>query len=412
MEEPYTHEHPRFTQWVTINDYLREPFVVIDVGVQGGEHVRWRHLGDMVHVYGFDAITEVINQLKASKPLPNRTYRALALGNEDGDREFYIPANTFSASFYSSGAESRENVGGIQAGTRTIPIRRLDTLMANGELPPADYIKIDSEGFEPEILRGAREYLARSAPVCVTVETGFAVSPVYPRSQFTEISDILTEHRMTLTELSYVRSPTQTYLDERAKRPWKTPDVMADSPDMQVGKPGTFDILFCRDLIQENIFPHQVSGAMAEPPSTDFLIKTMINYELHGLMDCAVAVARHFQPQLAERFDVEKAIALLLRRPRNSRYTADVANCMVMIGELRKRCADAETALNTTTLLAVRLLGRLATAPARLFNRYVVEALRPARKGQLPDADDEVMDYENFDRPLILKQSKSRSTAD
>jgi FkbM family methyltransferase len=34
-------------------------------------------------------------------------------------------------------------------GPRTVEVRRLDTLFAAGEIPPAYHIKIDCEGFEP-----------------------------------------------------------------------------------------------------------------------------------------------------------------------------------------------------------------------------------------------------------------------
>jgi hypothetical protein len=36
MDQLYTNESPAFTTWFVENDLLEEPFVVIDVGVQGG----------------------------------------------------------------------------------------------------------------------------------------------------------------------------------------------------------------------------------------------------------------------------------------------------------------------------------------------------------------------------------------
>jgi FkbM family methyltransferase len=32
-------------------------------------------------------------------------------------------------------------------------MRKLDTLLAEGAIPPADFIKIDCEGFEPAVLK-------------------------------------------------------------------------------------------------------------------------------------------------------------------------------------------------------------------------------------------------------------------
>ena len=60
----FFNENPRFTKWLVASGGLREPFVVIDVGVQGGENPRWRFLGDHLIVHGFDAIKEAVDDLK------------------------------------------------------------------------------------------------------------------------------------------------------------------------------------------------------------------------------------------------------------------------------------------------------------------------------------------------------------
>src|SRR5215510_4885577 len=86
----YHNDQADFTRWVIANAYLQEPFVAVDVGVQGGEHIRWGLLGDRVRVYGFDALSEAIDRIAAQGQRPNRVYRAMAIGNEDGEREFYV----------------------------------------------------------------------------------------------------------------------------------------------------------------------------------------------------------------------------------------------------------------------------------------------------------------------------------
>ena len=99
-------------------------------------------------VYGFDAIHEAIDRLTEKGRRPNRVYRALALGNEDGERTFYVPANTFASRSGVANMEVGARSGEGRPGPRNVPIRKLDTLFAAGEIPLADYIKIDTEGFE------------------------------------------------------------------------------------------------------------------------------------------------------------------------------------------------------------------------------------------------------------------------
>jgi len=88
----------------------------------------------------------------------------------------------------------------------------------------------------------------------------------------------------------------------------------------------------------------------------------MINFELHGLMDCAVDLAQHYATMLAERIDVEEAIERLIYRPTAVRNTADVVECMRMIDDLRVRIAE----LTGTTGRPER---KLKPASARLWRK-------------------------------------------
>ena len=79
-----------FTKWVVSAGLLTEPFVLIDVGVQGGENIRWRPLGDCLVVHGFDPIEEVVQKLaEENRGRSNRHYHCMALGNADGEQAFY-----------------------------------------------------------------------------------------------------------------------------------------------------------------------------------------------------------------------------------------------------------------------------------------------------------------------------------
>src|ERR1700730_17614642 len=305
----YHHDQPPFTLWVIEDGLLHEPFVVIDVGVQGGEHPRWELLGDQVRVY---------------------------------------------------------------------------------------------EGFDPEVLRGARTYLARSNILCVTVETDFDVSLIYPRTAFSEINDIVVQHRLLLFDLNCLRYSRPSYVAARAKHPWPPADPMHDTPYLDIGQPGTFDFLFCRDFVAEDVHPKKFArmpGAVTSP-TVDKLIKSMINFELHGLMDCAVDLAHYYRAQLSQRIDVDEAIDRLIYRPAHARYTVDVAECLRMISDLRlhvaesdrlahQRIAQLESTLNTTKVLFTRLGRRLITAPARLWSRcisarVIFNIVRPDPIGSIP----------------------------
>jgi FkbM family methyltransferase len=389
----YHHDQVPFARWVIGEGLLHEPFVVVDVGVQGGEHARWGLLGDQVRVYGFDAIAEAIDRITAAGVRPHRVFRAMAIGNEDGEREFFVPPNTTAASFYEQVTLHQTAKHGD--GAPGAPIRRLDTLFTAGELPAADYIKTDCESFDPEVLRGARRYLAQSNILSLTVETDFSISDTYPRTPFVEISDIAVEHRLIVFDINAVRHPRPAYVAARERHPWPAADPLHDYPYLDVGQPRTYDFLFCRDFVLEQKKPGifaDVPDAVTRP-TTDKLIKAMINFELHGLMDCAVEIADYFRTQLAERLDVDTAIELLARRPPYARNTADVTDAIRMIAALRSlhqqtaaRLAESEARLQATQAENSALQRKLAaangtTSPAVSGGGLLKELGRRIRRG-------------------------------
>jgi FkbM family methyltransferase len=282
----------RFTQWVVRTGRLEEPFVLVDVGVQNGEHKRWHQLGDRLIVHGFDAIEEVVDQLRSrSAGTPNRHYHWIAAGDADEERDFYFdPANPTASSMYPHGASRFGVVAKQQA--RRVLVRRLDTLFAAGLFPRADFLKIDVEGFEKDVLCGAGALLGAGV-LGVETESNFNVSPTYPKGHFATLHEMLLEQHFLLFDLAFDRIPRSSFqraLVEAGHRAIWRHD--------RVGKPATVNALFCRDPIAET--EHAENYSQPSPTlSPQQLVKLAIVYELHGLNDIAVDTLRLFADQLA-----------------------------------------------------------------------------------------------------------------
>jgi FkbM family methyltransferase len=244
MELTYN-QWPRFTEWVLRNRLLESEFVLIDVGVQGGIHPRWNALGPSLKVYGFDPLEEVIAPL-TSLNLANHQYRAIAIGDADGERDLFVPAAVLPASsFFPRETEQDQarmaidasNWKGVQ--TRRVPMRRLDTLMAEEAIPRADFLKIDCEGFEPAVLQGAGRFLAQSGILAIESEIGFS-SIHWPQTHFLAVYERLLPHGFRLADLAFNRVTFASFI-ERAS-------ALGRIPTATVSLPGTFQMLFVRSL--------------------------------------------------------------------------------------------------------------------------------------------------------------------
>jgi FkbM family methyltransferase len=288
----------QFTRWVISAGLLSEPFVVCDIGVQGGENRRWHLLGDYLKVHGFDAIKEVIEELReANSGNPNRVYHWLAAGNSDEKRTFYFnEADPCSSSFFSQGRDRFGTTEERIEQPRNVPVCRLDSLLEAREIPLVDFLKVDVEGAEKDVFLGAPKVL--SGLLGVETETNFGVSPMYPQGHLPTLHALLSKARMRVFDLNFNRVPRRSFVQA----------VGRASED--IGKPATFNVLFCRDLIEEADHPENYT-APCNPESVDRIIKAMIVYELHGFSDIALDTAVRFRESLEVRLDLAKVVSLL-----------------------------------------------------------------------------------------------------
>ena len=91
--------------------------------------------------------TELLEKLRQG--CPNVSWFPYALGSQKGELSLSIyPDQLDAASLAYAGP-----------GSRRIPVETLDGLVAAGQIPPAELLKIDVQGFEREVLRGGGQFL-------------------------------------------------------------------------------------------------------------------------------------------------------------------------------------------------------------------------------------------------------------
>ena len=141
------------------SDFLPQPgWTVVDVGANIGAYSAWVAglLGDAGRLLAIEPNPVSFAQLKRSIGSVPALSAALgvACGEFEGELVLYSePGYTVSSSFSAFEAASRSDL---------VRVRRLDDISTEQEIQHVDLLKIDVEGAEALVLRGATETLART----------------------------------------------------------------------------------------------------------------------------------------------------------------------------------------------------------------------------------------------------------
>lgn len=303
----YSPPYPYFTNQICRRGILTESFRLIDVGVRGGIHDRWQAFGDHLEAWGFDALYEDgVAPLIAANKHPDRIrYLHLALGDKDEVRPFrYYPENPSSSHF---AATNGTDV--IDEHWTEVPIRRLDTLIAQGTVDPAiDFMKLDAETYEIEIIKGAGEMLSHSGILGIESEASFFRTGRNPRSHFVELYEQLAPYGMTVYDLGIVRHPKPTVLKGFPQ------EIVGGRYAMRpIGRLHVCDCLFLDNAFED--------AATQATRSVNRLLKMIAIAELYGLQDISLAILFDNKSLLSDRLDVDEASGWLMREHPNQTFT-------------------------------------------------------------------------------------------
>ena len=151
---------PRVT--AVIRKTVKPGMTVIDVGADIGYYtVLFAALASPGRVFAFEPIAEARHVLQRNvdrNALDNISISPFALGRETGSAWLREPLEI-----------SRVDLSGQEPAPGDIPveIRRLDDLAQELGLGQVDFLKIDVEGAEHEVLKGFERTLLRDHPACV-----------------------------------------------------------------------------------------------------------------------------------------------------------------------------------------------------------------------------------------------------
>jgi FkbM family methyltransferase len=182
---------------------LDPPLTIVDVGVRGGIEDAWTPLLPNLHVYGFDPDPEECERLTVRYGSPNVTFVPLALGAQEGPATLHLTADPACSSLYPPDELTADLYRALevttQTGTRAMTLDTLDRWAEREGITDVSYLKLDTQGSELEILRGATRLLRTVWAVHAEVE----FNPIY-RGQplFGDVDTFMREHGFVLWRLT------------------------------------------------------------------------------------------------------------------------------------------------------------------------------------------------------------------
>lgn len=286
---------------------------LVDIGARYGVDNRWFLLGDRLAVIGFEPDQEECSRLTLSTNVRRSVFLPTMLSNQADKVEFHICRSTGNSSCYIPNSLFLNRFP--QAGRfdvlekHEVTVDALDNILNAWDEYPVDFIKLDVQGFERNILEGGRKKADEAFGIEVEVE----FSELYKgQPLFADVDVLLRELGFSLFDL----------------RPcyWKR----TSGPCKGIGQLVFADALYFKDPIAADVVPHNPAAAIAI-------------CALYRKFDYALELARFFHEKAIyspKEYDQIQAVLLRISTPRLSwgkiRGSMRVANFLEAIANTLK----------------------------------------------------------------------------
>lgn len=293
-----------------------DPVILLDIGARGGIGREWRVFGDQIRAYAFEPDEEECKRLAAGAP-SYLTYIPRAVGRSRGRQVLHQTALPDSAGLYRTNMAyfnrllNRDN--GVTVGETMVEVSSLDEVLAEYNVPAVDFIKLDIEGAELDVLRGGVAFLSGHSPLGLLSEVRFH-EEINGSPPFSVFDLFLRERGLHLFDLQF-------YYQSRMAMPYpglqhyRRPNGRKFFAYTTRGQLQDGDALYFRDLLLPAGKP-----LIQQVPATSIL-KMCAFMEIFSMNDCAAELVLAAQERLETLVDATHLLDLLASGACGSRTT-------------------------------------------------------------------------------------------
>lgn len=305
MYTPRLNPNPSLTTFLVNAGLFRSnPFCLVDVGASGGIDEYWNVFGDSLRAFGFDGLVSEMERLNQAAAKTDQHYYGLLVGDKGyvppqgvPDTQPFQRTSAAKAAEITSCNYAKTYFDKTGKAVYTREMIELDQFFLRDRSESVDFIKIDTDGFDYQVLRGAREMLSRADVLGLGIECQF-------HGLVHEESNTFRNVDRFLTGLGYSLFDVEVHRYTRSALP--RPFVYSIPAQTHGGQVLWGDALYLRDLGQKD---YEANWGLQF--SVEKITKLGCLFELFGLEDCAAELLLKYRAQLAPLLDVDASLDML-----------------------------------------------------------------------------------------------------
>ena len=289
-------------------------YVLMDIGARNGVLPVLAPLADIAAFVGFEPDTAECERLNAENRASGGakiTIYPRAIAARAGRFPFYITRLNHCSGLYPADqawvGRFPWTIAHVERETEVDAISLAD-FCAEAEVPRIDFIKIDVEGAEYDVLEGARTVFAPQKVLCILTE--FLMDPdIKGQRGFADIDTLLRGHGFRFFDIELTRFP-RAFLPAAHLRNATNAhgqSVINAVVDRQYGQGWTGDALYFRDPVLE-----LRQGKLDPAWDSGMLLRLCGLFDLFDYGDCAIEILETFRGTLLAGIDVDPLIDALV----------------------------------------------------------------------------------------------------